>query len=278
MTTAELYDDAEILYDELHAEAVRLAGGLKDLPQRATVYHHIYSASGGNFSFALIAAHGALWAHWYLVAARLSAWVLSFLDVVSPLSRTEKYASFDAYVRSLEDINRRVMIETYTALEFTRLRGRHPLIRDVIPNDLLTQIIACHNAAERGEVLTAAQQRRLYEHFFRWEQVRVVGPAIETAIENFHWAFKRNLCLRPWVWFSYFRFGRSLNFRDFSNAEERVEKGLAAFDLGAVKGWDRIGRNLIRSPFMPRGFADDPDACFETLRRNAAQGASSEKR
>ncbi len=45
-------------HDDLRAEAVTLAGGLTDLSQRATVYHHIYRASGGNHVFPLIAAHG----------------------------------------------------------------------------------------------------------------------------------------------------------------------------------------------------------------------------
>ena len=56
------------LADEFAAltrEAERLAGGLRDLAQRATVYHHLFRASGGNHIFPLIAAHGALWAGGY---------------------------------------------------------------------------------------------------------------------------------------------------------------------------------------------------------------------
>jgi len=276
MSNSKLNDEAGNFYDEIHAEAVHLAGGLKDLPQRAMVYHRIFATSGGNFSFALIAAHGALWAHWYLVAARCAAFVLAILDVFSPLTRKQKCAAFDAYVDSLQDINRRVMIETYTAFHFTRRYGRHPLIRAIIPEALLDQIIGCHHLADTGVVMTTAQMRRSYEDFFRWEQVRVVGPAVEEAMAQFNWPLMRTLCLRPWVWFSYFRFGRSLNFRDFSSAEERVEKGLAAFDLGAGKGWDRIERNLLKSPFMPHGFAEGPVACFEDLRKKRRLGSLSQ--
>ena len=56
----------EAYYDSLRSEAERLAGGLNDLAQRATVYHHLYEHSGGNHIFPLIAAHGAMWARGYL--------------------------------------------------------------------------------------------------------------------------------------------------------------------------------------------------------------------
>ena len=52
-------------YDRLTAEGVRLAGQLADVPQRATVYHHLFFESGRNHVFPLIAAHGALWARGY---------------------------------------------------------------------------------------------------------------------------------------------------------------------------------------------------------------------
>ena len=60
------------------------------------------------------------------------------------------------------------------------------------------------------------------------------------------------LSRRPWVWFSYFRVGRALIFRDFADKEERVAKGLSAFDWAATKGWDVIERNGLNNPFLPR--------------------------
>lgn len=52
-------------YQELRTEAEKLAGGLQDLSKRATIYRQIFLASGGNHTFPLIAAHGALWAGGY---------------------------------------------------------------------------------------------------------------------------------------------------------------------------------------------------------------------
>ncbi len=270
MARTVLQDQAEAFYREMHAEAVHLAGGIADLPRRAAVYHHIYRASGGNFAFALIAAHGALWAHWYLVAARVAAWILSALDISSSYTPAEKLAAYDAYVRELEDVNRRVMIETYTIFHFTRRYGRHPDARRIMPAALLDLMIACHEAADGSGQFPQAQKRALYDAFFRWEQHRVVGPAVDAALSRFDWKLMRNLCLRPWVWFSYFRFGRSLNFRDFSSSNERIEKGLKAFDFGARQGWSGMEHALVTNRFMPRGFADDPDTYFEMLKDTGA--------
>ena len=52
-------------YANVEREAVALAGGLTALSQRATVYRHLFLASGGDHAFPLIAAHGALWAGGY---------------------------------------------------------------------------------------------------------------------------------------------------------------------------------------------------------------------
>src|SRR6187200_3789100 len=62
----------EALQDRLthwRLEGEKLAGSLTQLTQRASVYRHIYRASGGNHIFPLIAAHGALWARGYFAWA-----------------------------------------------------------------------------------------------------------------------------------------------------------------------------------------------------------------
>ncbi len=52
-------------YESMRHQAERLAGGLGDLAQRATVYHHLFEHSGRNHIFPLLAAHGAMWAKGY---------------------------------------------------------------------------------------------------------------------------------------------------------------------------------------------------------------------
>jgi len=265
---AEGCTSAEVI-DVIHNDGLRLAGRRDDMPQRAVVYHHLYLLSDGNFVFPLIAAHGALWAKWYLVAARFAAVAFSFLDITSALTRRERFTQYQAYVNAFKDINRSVMVETYTVFHASRLFGAEALADRGMPEKLIEQMMACHAAIAAGEHLPDAELRQFYEDYFRWEQVKVVGPVVDEALAAFQWRLMRWFCLRPWVWFSYFRFGRSMNFRNFADAEERTQKGLIAFDRAARIGWKKIEANLRLNPFFPREVSLDPNIYFRELHAEA---------
>ena len=254
----------------IHSDGVRLAGRRDDMAQRAVVYHHLYMLSAGNFVFPLIAAHGALWAKWYLVAAQIGAGTLSLLDVTSALPRRERVRQYKAYVNAFKDINRSVMVESYTVFHASRLFGPEVLAEYDMPPDLIEQMMTCHAATQAGTRLSDTALRQFYEDYFRWEQVKVVGPVVDAALAAFDWRLMRWFCLRPWVWFSYFRFGRSMNFKNFADAEERTQKGLIAFDRAAPVGWDRIEANLRLNPFFPKEVSLDPNVYFGELHKTEA--------
>lgn len=241
---------AQARHDEIHAQATLLAGQPGNLCKRAVQYHHIYRASGCTFCFALIAAHGAVWAQWYLKIAFLGAIVLAACDLHAPGNFRIRMAHFNAYTGALKDINRRVMIKAYTILHFAKDGMDDHAMVDDLPGEIVIEIRRLVAIQMSGQLVTGPEKRALYEAFFRWEQDNAVGPSVEVAMAAFDWPLMRNLCLRPWVWFSYFRAGRSLNFRDFTSAEERVEKGLAAFDLAAARGWDNVDKSLRLNPFV----------------------------
>lgn len=243
---------AQQRHDMIHAKATELAGPPGNLCKRAVQYHHVYRASGGIFCFALIAAHGAVWAQWYLKVAWLGAIVLATLDWRAPGGFRYRMAHFNAYTGALKDINRRVMIKAYTVLHFAKDSMVDNAMVDDLPGEIVLEIRRLLAQQMSGQPATNAEKRALYEAFFRWEQDNAVGPSVEAAMAAFDWPLMRNLCLRPWVWFSYFRAGRSLNFKDFTSAEERVEKGLAAFDVAAFRGWDNVDRSLRCNPFVRR--------------------------
>lgn len=253
------------IYCIIREDAAALGGDLQDMAQRAAVYHHVYLQSGKNLIFPLIAAHGALWAVWYLKAAQLAAHVFSVLDVVSPLSRAGRMAAYNRYVNSFLAINKAVMVETYVIFHATRLSGSHEILAGHMPADLIAAFLDCHEARAQGRKWSADQQKSLYERYFRWEQEMVVGPLVEVAVNEFHWNFMKWFCVRPWIWFSYFRLGRGLIFKDFTDAEERVEKGVTAFGLAERKGWDRVEMNLLRNPLYPRAFKIEAED-MQTLR------------
>ena len=243
---------AQKRHDEIHAQATLLAGPPRNLCKRAVQYHHIYRASHGIFCFALIAAHGAVWAQWYLKVAWLGALVLAAFDRRAPGNFRTRMAHFDAYTGALKDINRRVMIKAYTVFHFAKDGMADNAMTDDLPGEIVTEIRQLLAKQMSGGIVKEAEKRTLYEAFFRWEQDNAVGPSVEAAMAAFDWPLMRNLCLRPWVWFSYFRAGRSLNFRDFTCAEERVEKGLAAFDFANHRGWNKVDRSLRLNPFVRR--------------------------
>jgi hypothetical protein len=88
------------------------AGPLVSMRLRSVGYLDLYHGSKGGCAFALIAAHGALWASWCLICARMAAMVFAVCDFTTPLSIREKYRQFDAYLTSLKTINQSVMIES----------------------------------------------------------------------------------------------------------------------------------------------------------------------
>ncbi len=60
-----------------------------------------------------------------------------------------------------------------------------------------------------------------------------------------------------------------MNFRNFSDAEERTQKGLTAFDRAATIGWEKIEANLRLNPFFPREVSLDPNVYFGDLHAQA---------
>ncbi|MEP1229801.1 MAG: hypothetical protein ABJG88_03930 [Litorimonas sp.] len=256
----------ETIYAAITTDAQKLGGGLDDMTQRAVVYHHLYVSSGSNFIFPLIAAHGALWARWYLFLAKHVAVFLAIIDINPRRSFARKMSLYADYVSRFKAINRTVMQETYKVLNIAKLYGAHPVIAADMPKRLCDNLNICHQYAVHGTLMPLEQQRDFYEDFFRWEQNNVVAPAVEEAINAFDWPLMKWFCMRPWVWFSYFRIGRSLVFKNFSDAEERTQKGLSAFDWAKHQGWETIESNLTRNPFFPKHFSFDANSYFKDFK------------
>ena len=242
---------------DITALAEAAAGPPAHLVHRALSYHAVYVASHRICCFALIAGHGALWANWYLRCARLAAMVFALLDLRSPLGFREKLRQFDMFTDALRDINQQVMVATYRLVHAVRLLGADAATAMDLPADLCRDYAAAFAIADQGGTVTEAAKRDLYERHFRWEQKRVVGGVLQECFDRFTWVFMRNICLRPWVWFAYFRPGNSLNFSNFLDEEERVQKGLTAYDCAQRTGWAGTERRFRLAIFCllrrPRG-------------------------
>ena len=257
-------DDLRAAFEKLQSDGLRLAGGLNDLSQRATVYHHVFRESGGNHIFPLIAAHGALWARsWFSFGIKLGK-VLSWQYALDAQTRRGKLAQLVEFANVFRDINRRVCIDVYANFHFTKRFGDHPDAAEIVPTDLLNALNRIHTANRSGVELTDDERREVFVAHFLSEQKHIVGPAIEKAIADFNWPLLRALALRPVVRFAYFR--RTFLFRNFANREERIARGLLAFNVDADVGWDNVERALRSYDVLSKPFFATPTEYFAALR------------
>lgn len=100
-------------YETLRKKGFALAGGLRDLSQRACVYHHMYADSGNRNVFPLLAAHGALWASGYFKKGMFGGRVLSIQYLLTPWLVKPHLDALSEFADKFRDINRRVCAESY---------------------------------------------------------------------------------------------------------------------------------------------------------------------
>lgn len=259
--------DIENAVASLRREATSLAGGLGDLAQRASVYHHLYEHSGANHCFPLLAAHGALWASGYFRSGMRVGSILSWAHAAggNQRRRQELMERLTKFANDFRDINRRVCVETYFIYHLSGADSLLPAAERLIPSDLLSQMAGCHAARRAGRTLSDHARRSLFEAFFLWEQATIVGPTVEKAFAEFDWPIIKTIASRPRISFAYLPRSSPLVFANFSDPAERIEKGLRAFDLAASAGWDKVELALRSYGILPSDFSVDPRQYFATL-------------
>lgn len=262
MSTTELRQTHQRLLDE----ATRLAGSLTALSQRATTYHHLFRDSGGNHVFPLIAAHGALWARGYFAfGAKLGRW-LSWQFPFDANRRERQRAALDEFANAFRDVNRRVCIDTFANYHFAAEFGEHPDAASVLDPQLLDALNRVHAARRTGHELSNGEKRDVFETHFLHEQTHIVGPSLQAAVEKFDWPLLRAIAVRPLIRFAFFRDWQFFLFRNFVNREERIEKGLRAFDTAVSIGWDHVESSLRDYDILPAAFFVNSVEYFANLR------------
>lgn len=227
------------------AEGTELAGALGDFQSRAGAYCELYRHSAGNFVFPLIAAHGALWGAGHMRRGMALARATTRVTGLSPEETERRLAMVTDFTDTLKDINRQVLIRTYTAYQLTRTHATDPALADYIPKSLIAPLATCHAARREGWRMNDAARRALFEAAFLWEQDAVVGPRLEAAIPHFDWPLIRALSLKPPIGFAYFGPLQWLWFRDFGDRRERLKHGLRAYDIAIRRGLDTVEARLV---------------------------------
>lgn len=252
-------------YEALRQQGFRLAGGLRDLEQRACVYHHLFEDSGRRNAFALIAAHGALWASGYFKRGLWAGKVLAFQHLFNPQRRQARLTSLAEFADKFRDINRRVCAESYAIHHYTKRFEPDEFVRQRMGDELLDLMRHCHQSQADGRAFSATDRKRLYAAFFLWEQEQVVGPAVREAFASFHWQPVKQRALRPAIGFAYFGRRRALQFLDFRSQTERVTMGLRAYQMAEEVGLFEVERALRDYKVMPNGFFESPIAHFRGI-------------
>ncbi|MCA9077340.1 MAG: hypothetical protein KDA93_20100 [Planctomycetaceae bacterium] len=259
-------NDLDREYQRLHDEGTRLAGDLIELSQRATVYHHLYEASGGNHIFPLIAAHGALWAKGYFRWGMQLSRLLSLQYAGRRDVREQQLKALDEFADTFRDINRRVCVDTYANYHFTARYGDHPEVQSFVDADLLKALSLVHAARREDRTLSDVEKREVFVAHFLNEQQHIVGPTLERATAAFDWPLVKLIALRPRVRFAYFPDRKRLWFHNFTNRDERIRRGLQAFDTAASVGWSEVEAALARYDILPKAFFVDSARYFSGLR------------
>lgn len=252
-------------YQALRVRGFLLAGGLGDLSQRACVYHHMYEDSGGRNVFPLIAAHGALWASGYFKKGMLAGRVLSLRHSLNPDYRNELLNALYVFADKFRDINRRVCAESYAIYHYTKQYGRTEAIEAVVGADFLDILCKSHASRQAGTAFSQEDRAKLFSVFFNWEQDNIVAPSVIAAYEAFDWQLIKRLALRPKVEFAYFGSRHGLQFENFSSVQERITRGLQAYERAEAVGLNFVERALSFYKIMPSAFMANPGQYFKSI-------------
>jgi hypothetical protein len=265
--------DLRARYEELKAEATLLAGDLLDIPRRVVILNHVYLDSGRNHTFSLIAAHGALWAFGYFEVGGSLGRFIARRYYYDPAERAYRLGLLREFAEAFRRVNRQVCIDSYTNYQFTKQYGHRPGAEEVVPGPLLDALNRVHDARGHRRELSA-ERRDVFEQSFRCEQEVTVAPGVRDAVRGFQCRIMRFLCLHPVVRFAYFPRFRALLFRDFASKDERIAKGMRAFDLAERAGWPDVSRALQEYGVMDPRQLDAPESRFLEIRDGVVRDAA----
>ncbi len=247
--------DLATIYGEIKADAVRLAGGPGDMPQRVALLHSIFADSGGNHAFPEVALHGALWAYGFYERRGAVSRMITYRYFYDRDERARRAYMLFVFSQGFKEANRSVFMDTYTNYFFTKRHGEDPGAEAVIAPQLLDALNRVHHAARSGRALSRAERRHVYETSLLFEQETTVGPKVKEEVSKFNCPILSRIVLTPIVHFGYFPRFTVMRFHDFSNTDERIEKAIHSYELAEESGWPRVGECI-------RYYGVLPDRCF----------------
>lgn len=239
------------VYDEIRAQATRLAGELTDIPQRVAGLHAIYRHSQGNHTFPQVALHGALWAYGFFETTGTLGRTISYRYWYSQGERAIRLRMLRAFSDGFKAANRSVFIDTHTNYYFSEKYGREQGADQLIAQELLSGLNTIHDATRKGLSLSQEEKRHMFELSLRWEQEQTVAPTVKEEVAKFSCPILTALVLKPIVRFRYFPRWTYFFFRNFADTAERVQRALDSYDLAERIGWDVVVKTMTAYKRLP---------------------------
>lgn len=246
-------------YERLRSEGYVLAGEVHDLHKRIRLYHRIYLESGKRHVFALIAAHGSLWATGYFKLGKLGARIASLPSLCIRGRRKQKLDAVAVFADRFRSINRQVCAESYAIFNYTRQYGANEIIRPVIGAHFADLLADCHASFAAGTGYPRHKREQLFDAFLAWEQDHIVAPNVAQAFADFDWPLIAWLARRPVIQFAYFGKHTRLRFRDFSCQDDRMSAGMQACRIAEDVGLEAVEAALSARCRVVEGRHAQPD-------------------
>jgi hypothetical protein len=262
----EASPDLSAAYQAVRAEAVRVAGGPGDIPQRAAMLHSIFLDSGGNHAFPEVALHGALWAYGFYERRGAVSRMIAYRYFYDREERARRSYMLFEFSQGFKEANRSVFVDTYTNYFFSREHGESPGASAILPPELLEALNRVHRAARAGSRLKRRERAEVFETALLFEQECTVGPKVRDEVGKFSCPVLTSIVLRPIVRFGYFPRTTYMRFSNFGDTDERVEKAVLSYELAERAGWDAVGEAIRYQGLLPPRFFSDPAAYAQALR------------
>jgi hypothetical protein len=258
--------DLTLARDEIRAEAVALAGGPGDMPQRVALLHSIFEDSRRNHAFPEVALHGALWAYGFYERRGAVSRMITYRYFYDREERARRAYMLFVFSQGFKEANRSVFVDTYTNYFFTKRYGESPGAETIVAPQLLDALNRVHHAARSGRALSRGERGQVFETSLLFEQETTVGPKVKEEVSKFDCPVLTRIVLSPIVHFMYFPRLIALRFRDFSNTDERIEKAVRSYELAERTGWPRVAECIRYHGVLPERFFADPLAYARALR------------
>lgn len=265
-TAASEEDTVRAAYERIHEDAVRLAGGPGDMPQRVAILHSIFVDSGGSHAFPEVALHGALWAYGFYERRGAVSRMIAYRYFYDREERARRTYMLFEFSQGFKQANRSVFIDTYTNYFFSKRFGEADGAHELLPPELLEALNRVHHASRANRTLPVAERGEVFEKALLFEQERTVGPKVREEVAKFDCPVLTKLVLRPLVRFAYFPRTTMVVFHDFGDTEERIEKAIRSYELAERSGWRKVAEAIRYQGLLPRRCFDDPLAYADELR------------